>query len=552
MDTEEDRVGMGAAGHLRHWQPGAGRPGLGDRHTLRWSAAIGALAFATAPVSAQTAAPAAGAAGQAAPVSTGQPQGPVGQPLGPAGQPQGPVGQPLGPDGQPAAPLGQPVAPIGQPIVGPLDQIPLPVGVPPAASPAASDPLPPALTAGRPISELPLAPGLVDPDPGRIFGDDLPDPSGFGIIAALGLTVSARVNAEYSDNILRQSDVSPNRTQSRSDWRFQPQVSVQAGRPLGRQLLFVESALGYDFYARNSNLDRARFRVDGGLQWTLGTRCGGRVQAGWATRSTQFDQFEEVIASVQKRLTALASASCRSAVGFSPHLAYSYGKVTNSPDSRSFADSRSHSIQGGVGYVLGGRGEVGVQGSWSDSVQPNQNFGPLGTGGSRIWSIRGYGNYRLGPVFVADASLGHTKADPKNDLAQGFSGLTWQLGTRYSGPRIGAVASVGRSVSGGSGGLSNLQVSKRYLFSVNYRANQRLGAHAGFSKADIENRDLNSIPGSARLSNYTLDRLTVGADFRFNRIFGSSLSYTYQRRDANLDIYNYKANSIALSVRARF
>jgi hypothetical protein len=425
--------------------------------------------------------------------------------------------------------------------------------------PAVNSPLPPsAASASLPASSAPTA---VEADPARIFGDDAPFLSGLDVLAGIGLDVAASLRTEYSDNMLRRPDnatIQPD--ESRADFVFRPNVTVNAGRAFGRQQLFVNTAFGWDIYARNDQLNGSRFLLNGGLAWTLGQRCNGRVQGGISTRVTQFDQFAEVVPSRQKRSNFLASATCQTAGGLAPTVSYTSAKARNTVGTtstgqtvdRSFADVNSQGLSGGIGYSISNRGQVGAQFAWTDVEYPNQLLLGGEPNGTEItnWSL--YGNYRIGSSLTVNGSIGSSNAKPKSGLTQPFKGTIWSAGVNYGGPRLGAAVSAGRNVSGSNGGDSNYQISDFLNGTVTYRLNNRVDLATGYARTKQQNRGFIGVPIDTVILEGTTERIFAGADYRLNRILSFGLDVKHLKRVSRPNTFSYDANSVLFSVRAAF
>jgi len=410
-------------------------------------------------------------------------------------------------------------------------------------------------------AQLVTQPTGVEVDTARIFGDNAPRATGAQVNAADGFSISAAITTEYSDNMVRLNDAVPlpSQYESRSDWRFQPNVSIAAGRPIGRQKVFANMLVGRDIYARNTILNTNRFLLDAGLDWSAGARCGGRLQGGYEDRGTRLDQFAVVVPSKQETVNFFASASCPSPVGISPNISYTWTKTNNSvttddpvlEDLRQLSDSRGQSINGGLTYRLAGRGDIGVQGSWSSYTFPNQVFNGQESG-TEIIGLNGVANYRFGPSLQATLGLGYSWVDSKLEQGSDYSGLTYQGALVYSGPRLGANLRLSRGVTGSTGGLANYQIGTEFLFGVSYQAGDQLSLNAGFARSDIDVRGLDDLPINLIQQDYVLDRLFVGGDYSFGRRFSARIDYSHENRKSVPEFYSYKANVIAFSLRARF
>jgi hypothetical protein len=451
---------------------------------------------------------------------------------------------------------------LGQVIPPTIPQQPVP---PTVNSPLAPPPppsgagLPPsAATVGLPPSN---APSGIEPDLRRVYGDDAPPLGGLDILAGIGFDIVGTLVTEYNDNVLRRADdavLAPG--ESRTDVLFRPTVTVNAGRGFGRQQLFVNSTLGRDIYVRNEQLNKTRFLVNGGLLWSLGQRCSGRVQGGWSTRGTQFDLFEEVVPSTQDRSTFFANASCQTAGGLAPTIAYDRSKVRNSAGEtstgqtvdRSFADVDQQGVSGGIGYTFSSRGQAGVQLSWSEFEYPNQLLPDGSPNSTEITNWNFYGNYRVGSSLRVNGSLGYSNVNPKSALSQSFKGSVWNLGIDYTGPRLGAGISAGRNVSGSNGGQANYQIAEFINGSVTYRFNERMDMVAGFSRTDQQDRGFAGVPETGVLRSFTIDRVFLGADYRMNRILSFGLDVNYQNRVSRPASLSYDAAAVQFTVRAAF
>jgi hypothetical protein len=424
--------------------------------------------------------------------------------------------------------------------------------VPPGAAP-------PAPIIPQPLTVDGVPTGTVA-NPLRVYGDDAPMLSGLDILSGLGLKITGQMAVEYNDNIARRpGDVplSP-RYNSRDDWSFRPNVSISAGRALGRQTLFVNGSVGRDYYVHNTRLNRDRMAINGGVNWALGVRCGGRVQGGYSQRGTQFGAFVEVVPSTQKRWSFQAGGTCRTATGLSANLNYSRYSVRNETDvllssiDRSFADVNTQRLSGGIGYPLGVRGEIGIQGQWQEHEYINQLLPNGAINGSNTYGANVFANYRLGSSLRLTGGLGRSWVRRNHGLADTFSGTTWNLGLNYIGPRLGANVSMGRSANGSNGGASNYSIGKFLNGSVNYRANDRLHFVAGYAHDNQDYHGFSPLPQTEPIRTSTMDRYFVGTDYRLNRILGLSLDYQHQRRKSEPGLFSYSANVVTLTARASF
>lgn len=443
------------------------------------------------------------------------------------------------------------IQPMLNPFVAPASA--LDPGLPPAVfvQPVPQSSAEQSLLAAPRVAD-PDSAGVVQADPSRVYGIDGPWLTGLAVAAISGLKYSASFRTEWTDNIARTSAEEPLRpgSTSRSDWRFVPEIRVMAGKNIGRQLLFANASLGYDFHARNTMRDKERLNLQGGLEYRLGTRCSGRLQAGYGSRLSESYLFDEEADTKQERVTLTASTSCRIGRIVSA-LNYQWKDVSNDNEFRQISDSRGHSVTGSLSYPIGVRGALSVGGFWQMNEYPHQFLLNGDVNKVKFTGFNVGGSYRIGPSLAVNGSVGRSKVDPRNPFSLPFSGTSWSLGANYAGPKMGISLGAGRSASGGSGGSANFSISDSYSASLSYKVNSRLSASAGYTHSESDNRGIVRIPGGELLSRLRKrDSFILGADYHLNGPFSLSADYRHEKRASTEFYAGYTANIVSLTIRA--
>ncbi|TPE59824.1 hypothetical protein FJQ54_12920 [Sandaracinobacter neustonicus] len=398
--------------------------------------------------------------------------------------------------------------------------------------------------------------GAVIDDPQRIYGDDSDSFSPLAIVGSLGLSGYAALATEYSDNVARVGEGRPmsSRFESKSDWIFRPAAGLNFSRALGRNNISGNASIGRSYYARNSNLNSNRFALSGVGDIALGQACNTSLRAAWSRRDTQKDSFEEVVSSQTARTTIGGSVGCSTQAGISVSAGYNRNWVrndSNDPDvDRSFADVNSQAAVGSVGYRVGLRGQVGVSGNWGKNIYVNQYVNGV-QNETEIRTISGFGSYRIGNTLSANASIGKTKLTSNIEGSNGFSGMTWNVGATYAGPRMGGNISMGRGANGGWGGSANYSVSRFFSISASYRANDRLSFATGYSHSQADFYGIAAIPETEVSSRNLNDRVFLGANYALNSMLRFGLDLNHHRRSSTPADYSYKVNSVVFSLQAR-
>ena len=87
------------------------------------------------------------------------------------------------------------------------------------------------------------------------------------------------VTAEFNSNVARSDAArAAARDLSRSDQRITPGLSVDLARNLGQTRLWLNGSAGYDFYRRNSQLNRERIGLESGIKQPVGPCRAARLR----------------------------------------------------------------------------------------------------------------------------------------------------------------------------------------------------------------------------------------------------------------------------------
>lgn len=440
-----------------------------------------------------------------------------------------------------------------------LAQMPPSIPAQPAIPDVVTRPVAPATGPSAPLPGFPgtgPARGVVD-DPSRIFGDDALDPVGLDLLGAViggfGLSFGAAVSTEYNSNFARlQGDEPlPGAFESKSDWRVTPIATGEIARPIGRQRIFARGRVGYDFFLRNSNFNRARLGIDGGLDWRLGSRCSGLVSGGWGRRAVRATDFAQFTAGNQASSNYGVTAGCSLASGLGFNAGVQRDFLRNEQDFRQFADVDSTAINGSVFYAIGQRGNVSINGFLASNEFPGQLLPDGSTNGLDIKGLSLGATYSFGQNLRANLQLGRSWIDPENPLGESTSGTTWTLGLTYAGPRLGANLSYSRNFAANRAGFIGAQQVTSYLASVTYRANEQLNASAGFARARQDFGIVNDVIGPVPQFDVTDNRFFVGANYDLNRLLSLSADVNHVKRKTTPPQFGFDMTRVGLTLRAR-
>lgn len=410
--------------------------------------------------------------------------------------------------------------------------------------------------AGLPLMALALAQGGAAVAQATVGAPAATSSAGSGATGPNGLTFS--LTARYDDNVPRNNDLRANSSNLvRSDVRISPAIELNASRDIGRHQIGIRSHLGYDFYARNTVLNRERLSVGPFAFFDLPV-CDLAVE-GLASRG-QSDLGQLVFVGIDPNLGVKNTETrkringrlvCGGNYGLRPSLEVERTSGDNSNPLRRIADYRVTRIQPGVGYASPGLGEVSAYAVRQDTDLPNQLFP---NGQQAGYTLRGFGaSYRrnIGTRLNFSGSISHVEVAPY-DGGGGRSGLNASLAlTLLASERLQLVAFANRAFTSSLTSNATYELAEGYGLTANYAVNDRLRLKLGGLIAP-RSFFYAVTPTGPFIGRQTQSDIFGGASYSFNRRMRLNLDVGAQRRDADLDFFDYRsfyaAAGIAISL----
>lgn len=409
-------------------------------------------------------------------------------------------------------------------------------------------------------------------------GDDAPVENGaLSAIAGVlgGFRVDASLNTLYDSNMLRLgSGFTPAAGRSKSDVRFSPTVTASYGTGIGRQQLFLTGTLGRDLYVENSNRNRNRYDINGGLNWRLGSRCSGVISGNYSSRQQLLSEISGTTPNVQKLLSYGGSAICRSATGIGIGGAIRRSTSRNDDINRKPFDSNSISFSPQLSYGSPTLGEFSLSGALNKVKYPNRSIldgdGALAIEGVDIRSGR-FGYQRgLGGRLSVNFGISYYDVTPKPrdvllPIAPGVpiftpvsresnSNLGYDVGVNYnSGSRLTASLTARKSAQASINVGSQYQVVQAMAGSIDYQLNRSISANTGlaYTERNYKNSFI-TVEEPLRRVQDKITRAYAGLSYSPSRRYSVSGEIAYQDRKSNPVAYSYNAVSATLRLRVGF
>lgn len=395
-----------------------------------------------------------------------------------------------------------------------------------------------------------------------------------------GYRLEANVRTLYDSNILRNGDGIAMRPGAvREDYRISPTVTGAIGFPIGRQQLFVGAEVGRDYYVNNTQLNRNRYAVGGGVNLRAGTRCTGTLAADFNSRLALFSELAELIPNVQERLTYGASAQCQGPIGIGFGGSVRRIQTRNDNPSRQQFDLDSTVFSPNISYALGNIGRFSLSGSLNQVNYLRRTVTAIDGSniedGVDILSGRFGYERQLGSRFSIALGLSYLESKPQPTTvlvpvgitsppaAPGiilgptdrstFSGLGYDGSISYRpSPRIAATFNAGRNVSASANVGAQYQVQSNFGLDLDYRLGSAitLGSGITYDKQSYFNSFLTPDERQRRVED-KITRVYGSVNYAPVKLYALSMLVAYQDRKSLPVDYSFNSFSVLLSLRVK-
>lgn len=408
---------------------------------------------------------------------------------------------------------------------------------------------------GLPLVVLVLAPGSAALAQAQAPSSTPTETSLGGAGGAVRSDLTFSLTARYDSNVPRIGDEAINRRNlEKQDIRVTPAAQLYVSRNLGRHQVGLRSYLGYDFYVRNTSLNRERLSVEPFTYLNLPV-CDLSVSALAARYQSDLGELVYVgidptigVNNTETRKRINGKLICGDTYGLRPTFEVERASGDNSNPLRQRADYRMTRIQSGVGYSSPALGEISVYAFKRETDLPNQL---LPNGGLSGYTLRGFGvqyGRNIGTRLNFDGSISYVQVTPYGGGLGERSGLNGNVAlTLLASDRLQFVAFANRNFTSTLTGASTYALVEGYGLTANYAANDRLRLRLGGRVAPRRFFYAVTPPGPF-IGQQTQYDIFGGVSYNLNRRMRLHLDGGYSRRDADLNIFDYQSFYAAVGV----
>ncbi|WEK44110.1 MAG: outer membrane beta-barrel protein [Candidatus Sphingomonas colombiensis] len=366
-----------------------------------------------------------------------------------------------------------------------------------------------------------------------------------------GIHVNAGLDIGYDSNVARSAGaILTNGRQA--DERATPSLNVSINKSLGRNSLTLDANGGYDFYRRNSELNRERLGFNADLA-LVGGPCFLNLRPSIFRSQSDLGDIVPINIPGQRSVRNTATTQsyagelqCGDSYGLRPLITVAHTAGNNSEELRRISNYRSNTYGAGVAYGDPTYGELSLRVTRQDTSYPDRPaiFGPGDFSTKRISldAQRSIGSMLSGSVGLSYVMVRPDQGSTSND----FNGFGWNVGLTFvPSPNLRVNAGTSRNISPSLGTDSLYQVNRDYSLGADYAFSDRLKANVGGSIGKVRYDGSGGVFGPV-LTSSLAHRLTASLSFIPSRRLTYTLYGGYQDRETNNAIYNYHSYFIGL------
>jgi hypothetical protein len=369
--------------------------------------------------------------------------------------------------------------------------------------------------------------------------------------------IGLRLAVIHDSNVARSNRaIAVARGLTPDDYILRPQATFSIVQPVGRQALYLQGDVGYDFHKENTQLDRRRVNLTGGGTGGFGI-CRIGLSASYLAAQSELDDLDgTVVKNLQEATSETANANCGRERGFNAVLSGTHQEVTNSALRQRSADHMTDSGTLALGYGNQSLGKASVVFIYSDQAFPDRRNANGGFGDGYVSRSLG-ANYEKGLGSKLTVGGGVAATQVKRESAPPGIPLKF-TSTNYNGfvnyvvsSRLGLSATTSRAVvpSNRAGKLYDISTMTQVL--ANYKLGTRFILSGGGRRAETNSNADTAVIGPVLTKSR---ENAVFASVRYRQSERASLLFDVRRVDRKTDIpsFDYSSTRFGLTLDVSF
>lgn len=367
--------------------------------------------------------------------------------------------------------------------------------------------------------------------------------------------ISLTADLRHDSNVVRASDIfGVQQGFERSDQRLQVGAALNLARPFGPHSVALEGFIGYDFYRRNTELNRERIRLAGNAQFDAGICQIGLLPRFERQQSSLYDLAAynlpgiEAIRNTETVHSYRGELRCGNPQGIRPLVYYDRSFGNNSNVLRKQQDYRGETFGGGLSYANPVLGQFDLSVERTKMKYPRRPV-VLGLTGYRLDKVKLATSRDIGAILQANGYIAYTRLKPDDTNTTAFNGLSWSLGlTAVPVTDVQITARLGQDIQPSLGNDALFSRDREWQLSATYQLGVRTSVTGSYYRSERLYRGATARFGPL-LTNDKLDQVSGRFNFSPGDRLTLGLEVGHERRDANGTFYDYKNTYVAFSTR---
>lgn len=373
------------------------------------------------------------------------------------------------------------------------------------------------------------------------------------------IDLTASVEVRHDSNVARTSAAAAAaRGLSQSDEKLMPNISINMGLPFGVHNFTLSGSAGYDFYRRNTRLNRERIQFASSLAMNLPV-CDPTITGNFSRRQSDLGEIGALsgvgtttVRNTETQKTIGGTLACGKDYGLRPTFSASYMDGKNSATQRQVTDRNVTTYSAGIGYVHPLIGDLLLFAQERDTRFPNQLLPNGSENGHRQRSYGGSFTRNIGARLQGTVQVTYTDLKSRQAGVSSFHGLNWGGDlTVQASPMLMVHGSVGRSIASSLAIDANYHVDTHYSLDASLAVSPLMNIQGGFTIAKrnffgSQGAFSPGVPAANLLTNDRKSTFFGSIAYQFAPKLKFILEGAHETRNANGTFFDYNNNRVGL------
>ena len=373
------------------------------------------------------------------------------------------------------------------------------------------------------------------------------------------LDFGLRAEVERDTNVSRSNAAqAASQGITQEDTIFTPGATVDLWIPVGRQAVFLTGTAGYSFYDKNTQLNRERASLKGGVEGRVGP-CMGTLSGDLLYGQSEIADvaLAQFASNVVKTTRLGVDVSCSTSAGLGAVFSGLQEWSDNSASQLVGSDAERQSLMGGLSYSRPTLGTLTAFTTLENIEYPNRRLLGGGSDGYEMTAIGLTYARQLGARIQGTVSVAYTNVEPADSGLPGAGSADYS-GTTYSGDLTYRASSrlqfrgyFSRAVTPTVAVGQQYQVQTGYGIGTDYDLGSRFRLSAGF---DQNESDADGVlpPLPNVMTSSTTTAIYGALRYQQNKRLGLTISVRHEERDANTPQFDFKGERYGIAADVAF